>query len=124
MLDALRVVARAGASGVDAAGPRAGAALLAWDALRWKAAACNAASADAPDELTWMLSDPDALERLRVADALRFALASVASRGKPVATLATDYLEVHVRYHLGGGTAPQLTQPNMDASPSCPSEWP
>jgi hypothetical protein len=109
-IDAVTIVARVGASGVNGGAALQGAALQAWDTVRWTQVACNRASSAAPDELVWTVTDPDQINRMEVEGALHLALTPVALYGKPLATLTTDYVEVHIRYHLGDTTpvgAPQ-----------------
>jgi hypothetical protein len=68
-----------------------------------------------------MVSDPAQLRRMQTGEILHFALASVAKRGRPLAKLVTDYVEVSVRYHTGDGPSLVASEPDMNADFACPT---
>jgi len=81
-----------------------GAELLLWDQGRYRLVAQNAAAPEAPGPLSWQTTDATVLDRL-----LRFSerqtqvvtLRTAGENGRGTATLATDYLELRVRYRRG-----------------------
>jgi hypothetical protein len=92
-----------------------GAELLVWDEGQWKSIATNSASPDAPTEMTWTTVDPLQLNRIFFGDdkTLNFAVRPTAPNGtgKPgdpdnaYGKIATDYVEVTVKYRLPAETA-------------------
>lgn len=120
---AVRVVAVGACAIAGGSGPRPGAQLNAWQGGHWEPGASHEATAESPSALAW----PPAMSSLNISQALRRKHLAFQVRtndsSKSVAsanlseppTLATDYVEVVVRYALGGGGEPHQAPP----SPGC-----
>jgi len=100
-LSRMSVRAWAGGSGWLDGGPLGGARLELWDEGAWGLLADNAAWPEAPGLLTWTTSDAELLQRqFRLLDdrVVALRLSPVGRNGGPGARVATDYLELVVRY--------------------------
>jgi len=117
LIEALAVRASTGASGEIAGRPAHGARLSLWDGGRYVPLAETDASADGAGVLSWesgapaswTSSDPHFLDRafrFGPRRTLHLRLEALAPNGASRARLATDYLELSVRYTWGPRPAP------------------
>jgi len=99
----LRAVA--GGTGFPDGDPTHGARMQLWDRSRWTdVGQANLATPEQPDEVTWSSADAVQMQRLFIGPEqfLRFAVIPAAPNGQgdSYGTVATDYVEVRVRYRL------------------------
>jgi len=99
----LRVAFQAGGRGVVEGVESLGAELLAWDpeAGAWRRTeVSNGADAASPEPVAWTADGHEEIVGLLFRDALHFAVAPVGSNGRGYAEVATDHVELVLRYRL------------------------
>jgi len=104
-LVSLRASFHAGGTGMAAGAPLSGVDLLAWSSVRgrWMTVASSDAGVtadDPPARLEWTTDSPAEIDSLLFRDHLHLAVTPVGANGTRRAELATDYVELLLRYRL------------------------